>query len=199
MSQPLSFAFGRHERLKSDVLISNLYQKGQAVTKYPLRITYLLHHKTYYTDSSVKVSINAGKKGLRLAVKRNRMKRVLRDIYRHHKHVIGNTLDQHGLCLSLAVVYVGSHLSDYDTLERLYVKLQKRLIDAIAAEAKNISALSESIAAESIENGDLNKTSILLESTVPKSIENGDLDKTSILPESIAPKSIENVDSNKTE
>jgi ribonuclease P protein component len=148
MSQPLSFAFGRHERLKSDVLISNLYQKGQAVTKYPLRITYLLHHKTYYTDSSVKVSINAGKKGLRLAVKRNRMKRVLRDIYRHHKHVIGNTLDQHGLCLSLAVVYVGSHLSDYDTLERLYIKLQKRLIDAIAAEAKSVLALTDSIAAE---------------------------------------------------
>jgi methyl-accepting chemotaxis protein len=76
------------------------------------------------------------------------MKRVLRDIYRHHKHVIGNTLDQHGLCLSLAVVYVGSHLSDYDTLERLYIKLQKRLIDAIAAEAKNVSALTDSIAAE---------------------------------------------------
>lgn len=172
MSQPLSFAFGRHERLKSDVLISNLYQKGKAVTKYPLRITYLLHHKTYYTDSSVKVSINAGKKGLRLAVKRNRMKRVLRDIYRHHKHVIGNTLDQHGLCLSLAVVYVGSHLSDYDTLERLYLKLQKRLIDAIAAEAKSVSALTDSIgaevtsispptdviAAESIESGDSNKS-----------------------------------------
>lgn len=158
MSQPLSFAFGKHERLKSDILISNLYQKGQAVTKYPLRITYLLHHKTYFTDSSFKVSINAGKKGLRLAVKRNRMKRVLRDIYRHHKHVIGNTLDQHGLCMSLAVVYVGSHLSDYDTLEHLYIKLQKRLIDSIAADAKNISALPDSTMAESMKDGGAKKS-----------------------------------------
>lgn len=175
MSQHLSFAFGKHERLKSDILISNLYQKGQTVTKYPLRITYLLHHKTYFTDSSVKVSINAGKKGLRLAVKRNRMKRVLRDIYRHHKHVIGNTLDQHGLCLSLAVVYVGSHLSDYDTLERLYIKLQKRLIDSIVADAKNMSASSESNVPSSTENTDLNNTSILSGAIVPNSTENTDL------------------------
>jgi ribonuclease P protein component len=187
MSQPLSFAFGRHERLKSDVLISNLYQKGNAVTKYPLRITYLLHHKTYYTDSSVKVSINAGKKGLRLAVKRNRMKRVLRDIYRHHKHVIGNTLDQHGLCLSLAVVYVGSHLSDYDTLERLYLKLQKRLIDAIAAEAKSVSALTDSIGAE-------------VTSISPPTDSIG-AEVTSISPptDAIAAESIESGDSNKSE
>lgn len=175
MPQHLSFAFGKHERLKSDILISNLYQKGQAVTKYPLRITYLLHHKTYFTDSSVKVSINAGKKGLRLAVKRNRMKRVLRDIYRHHKHLIGNTLDQHGLCLSLAVVYVGSHLSDYDTLERLYIKLQKRLIDSIVADAKNMSASSESNVPSSTENTDLNNTSILSGAIVPNSTENTDL------------------------
>jgi ribonuclease P protein component len=175
----------------------------------------------------VKVSINAGKKGLRLAVKRNRMKRVLRDIYRHHKHVIGNTLDQHGLCLSLAVVYVGSHLSDYDTLERLYLKLQKRLIDAIAAEAKNVLALTDSIAAEatsvspltdsiaaeatnvsaltdsiapkSIDNGDSNKISILSESIAAESIDNGDSNNVSALSESIAPKSIEKADSNKSE
>lgn len=177
MLQSLSFAFGKHERLKSDILISNLYQKGQVVTKYPLRITYLLHHKTYFTDSSVKVSINAGKKGLRLAVKRNRIKRVLRDIYRHHKHVIGNTLDQHGLCMSLAVVYVGSHLSDYDTLERLYIKLQKRLIDSIAADAKNISALPNSTAAESIKDGGAKDISALPDSTTAESMKNGDAKK----------------------
>jgi hypothetical protein len=53
---------------------------------------------------------------------------------------------------------VGSHLSDYDTLERLYLKLQKRLIDAIAAEAKSISPPTDVIAAESIESGDSNKS-----------------------------------------
>ena len=134
MSQSLSFTFGRHERLKSDVLISQLYTQGKSISKYPLRITYLVHPSLFYTDSSVKVSINASKKGLRLAVKRNRMKRLLREIYRHHKHPLQNMLDRENCCLSIGIVYVGTHLSEYDPLERLYLKLQKRIIEAIVAD-----------------------------------------------------------------
>ena len=134
MSLSLSFTFGRHERLKSDVLISQLYTQGKSISKYPLRITYLVHPSLFYTYSSVKVSINASKKGLRLAVKRNRMKRLLREIYRHHKHPLQNMLDRENCCLSIGIVYVGTHLSEYDPLERLYLKLQKRIIEAIVAD-----------------------------------------------------------------
>lgn len=134
MSQSLSFTFGRHERLKSDVLISQLYTQGKSISKYPLRITYLVHPSLFYTDSSVKASINASKKGLRLAVKRNRMKRLLREIYRHHKHPLQNILNRENCCLSIGIVYVGTHLSEYEPLERLYLKLQKRIIEAIVAD-----------------------------------------------------------------
>ncbi len=134
MSHSLSFAFGRHERLKSDVLITQLYTTGKSISKYPLRFTYVLHPENYYTDSSVKVSINASKKGLRLAVKRNRMKRILRELYRHHKHPLLQLSQSQGFCVSLGIVYVGSHLTDYDTLERLYVKLIQRVLAALSAE-----------------------------------------------------------------
>jgi hypothetical protein len=89
--------------------------------------------------------------------------------------------------LSLAVVYVGSHLSDYDTLERLYLKLQKRLIDAIAAEAKSVSALTDSIGAEV--------------TSISPSTDSIGAEVTSISPptESIAAESIESGDSNKSE
>ena len=99
-----------------------------------------MHPPLFYTDSSVKVSINASKKGLRLAVKRNRMKRLLREIYRHHKHPLQNMLNRENCCLSIGIVYVGTHLSEYDTLERLYLKLQKRIIDAIGADRAAESA-----------------------------------------------------------
>ena len=140
MSQSLSFTFGRHERLKSDVLISQLYTQGKSISKYPLRITYLVHPPLFYTDSSVKASINASKKGLRLAVKRNRMKRLLREIYRHHKHPLQNMLNRENCCLSIGIVYVGTHLSEYEPLERLYLKLQKRIIEAISADRAAESA-----------------------------------------------------------
>jgi len=137
MSQSLSFAFGRHERLKSDVLISRLYTEGKSISKYPLRLTYLIHDSTFYTDSSVKYSINASKKGLRLAVKRNRMKRLLREVIRHHKYPLFATVENRSVCLSLSVVYVGSHLCEYDELERSYLKLQKRLMDSLKIESIN--------------------------------------------------------------
>ena len=137
MSQSLSFAFGRHERLKSDVLISRLYTQGKSISKYPLRLTYLIHDPTFYTDSSVKYSINASKKGLRLAVKRNRMKRLLREVIRHQKHPLISNVENHSICLSLSVVYVGAHLCDFETLERAYLKLQKRLMDAIKSDVES--------------------------------------------------------------
>ncbi len=137
MSQSLSFAFGRHERLKSDVLISRLYTDGKSISKYPLRLTYLIHDSTFYTDSSVKYSINASKKGLRLAVKRNRMKRLLREVIRHNKHPLFSTVENRSVCLSLSVVYVGSHLCEYDELERSFLKLQKRLMDSLKIETIN--------------------------------------------------------------
>ena len=43
-------------------------------------------------------------------------------------------LDRENCCLSIGIVYVGTHLSEYDPLERLYLKLQKRIIEAIVAD-----------------------------------------------------------------
>lgn len=149
MSQSLSFAFGRHERLKSDVLISRLYTEGKSISKYPIRLTYLIHTQDFYSDSSVKVSINAGKKGLRLAVNRNRMKRLLREVYRHNKHPFINFAKKHNCCISMGVVYVGTQLSDYQTVERVFVKVLRRVMEAVEVEtAKGV------VVTESHSNGD---------------------------------------------
>jgi ribonuclease P protein component len=134
MAESLSFTFGRHERLKSQALITELFEKGSVVSKYPLRFTYLVLEKDTFNDSSIKVSINAGKKGLRLAVKRNRMKRILRELYRHHKHPLMQQLQNQGRCLSLSVVYVGTHLMEYDAMEKVYLKLLMKLTSALKAD-----------------------------------------------------------------
>jgi len=133
MSQSLSFAFGRHERLKSDVLISRLYTEGKSISKYPIRITYLVHPQDFYADSSVKVSINASKKALRLAVNRNRMKRLLREIFRHNKHPLINFAKAHNCCVSMGIVYVGSQLNDYQTVERVFIKVMRLAMEAMDA------------------------------------------------------------------
>lgn len=148
MSGNLRYTLGREERLKSDVLITQLYEKGKGVNKYPLRITYMVLPEKTFTDSLLKVSINASKKGLRLAVKRNRMKRILREIYRHHKHPLIDIAESHGCCIALGVVYVGSYLMDYDQLERLFLKLQKRLKEELIAQL-NVSGASN----EQAQNG----------------------------------------------
>jgi ribonuclease P protein component len=132
MTEVLSYRFGRHERLKSEALIAELYQRGTAISKYPLRFTYMVLEKEAFSDASVKVSINASKKGLRLAVSRNRMKRILKEIYRHHKHPILHQIEKNEQCLALSVVYVGNHLMEYDPLEKLFLKLRRRLLDGLA-------------------------------------------------------------------
>ncbi len=127
------YTLGRHERLKNEILIGRLFANGLSVSKYPLRFIYLLLPEEEWDDSPVKVSINASKKGLKSAVKRNRMKRLLREVYRHSKyplyHVVSNKKEK----LALSIIYTGKHRMNYDDVERVFNKLMKKLIAEIIA------------------------------------------------------------------
>ncbi|MEC8692617.1 MAG: ribonuclease P protein component, partial [Bacteroidota bacterium] len=88
------YTLGKHERLKNDLIIGRLFQNGLSISKYPLRFIYQRLTLDEWDDSPVKVSIKASKRGLKSADKRNRMTRLIREMYRYSKqplyHVVEN-------------------------------------------------------------------------------------------------------------
>ncbi|RZJ54941.1 MAG: ribonuclease P protein component [Flavobacterium sp.] len=86
------YTYPKNEKLKSRTLISLMFTEGKSVSKYPLRLVYLPMEETEGTP--LKMGVSVSKKHFKKAVDRNYFKRVLRETYRHHKHILLESLDK---------------------------------------------------------------------------------------------------------
>ena len=84
----MSFTYSKKDKLKSKKLIEQLFSQGKAITVYPLRLIYL---KTQFDDDAVlKTGVSVSKRLHKTAVARNRIKRLLREVYRLNKPLYFN-------------------------------------------------------------------------------------------------------------
>ena len=124
MNKPNSFA--KPEHLCGEIRITHLFTKGDAFIVYPLRVVYLLEPKKDKETASIMVSVP--KKRFKRAVKRNRLKRLMREAYRLNKHLLLEKLGEKGLQIQIAFNYVSNDESDFVTIEnKMKVALQKLL------------------------------------------------------------------------
>lgn len=84
--QSISLKYPKAEKLKSKTTIDLLFSKGKSVGKYPLRLVFV-----EITEDGIqqnKTGVSVSKKYFKKAVDRNYFKRVLRETYRHNKHIL---------------------------------------------------------------------------------------------------------------
>jgi len=86
------FTYPKNEKLKSKKTIDLLFTEGKSVSKFPLRLVYM---ETQFDDGvPLKFGVSVSKKYFKKAVDRNYFKRVLRECYRHNKHLLIDTIDK---------------------------------------------------------------------------------------------------------
>ncbi|SHM86965.1 ribonuclease P protein component [Polaribacter sp. KT 15] len=110
---------GKQERLKSKKLIEKLYSEGNSVKTFPLRLIYVQTEHT--SDFPCQVGVSVAKRNFKLAVHRNRLKRLLRETYRLQKEIVYNNLDKPYVFM---ISYIGREEIKY---EELYLKMEKLL------------------------------------------------------------------------
>ncbi|RZJ69502.1 MAG: ribonuclease P protein component [Flavobacterium sp.] len=86
------YTYPKNEKLKSRTVISLMFTEGKSVSKYPLRLVYLPMDEAEGTP--LKMGVSVSKKHFKKAVDRNYFKRVLRETYRHHKHLLLDSLEK---------------------------------------------------------------------------------------------------------
>ena len=81
--------FSKKERIVSNKLMETLFEKGdsQTVTAFPLKAVYLPIDRPE-NGAPAQVLISVPKKRFKHAVDRNRVKRQVREAFRHHKEII---------------------------------------------------------------------------------------------------------------
>jgi ribonuclease P protein component len=112
----LKNTFTRDERLRSRIAIEALIKSGTVYFSYPLRITW----KTtdFPQNQPVQIAFAVPKKRFKLAVKRNRIKRLLRESFRLNKHSFYGFLSEKQINLHILVVYIGEDILPYHDIEK---------------------------------------------------------------------------------
>jgi len=117
----MQFGYNKYEKLKSRKLIKQLFEDGKAISVFPLRLVYLKtnHDGKYLLQTGVSVS----KRNFKLAVDRNRIKRMMREVYRLNKAKFYNSISEKYIFM---FIYLGKKEMDYHKLD----KKMNELIDS---------------------------------------------------------------------
>ncbi|MDX1766596.1 ribonuclease P protein component [Arenibacter troitsensis] len=127
----MSFSFPKKEKLKSKKLIEQLFAEGIGVTNYPIKLVYL--KTSYEDDSKCKVGVTASKRNFKSAVKRNRIKRLMRESYRLNKHLIFNNIEGN---FAFMFLYLGKEMPSQTKITDAMIPLMRKFIDEIAKASK---------------------------------------------------------------
>ena len=98
----MSASYPKKEKLKSKKLIEQMFEEGQSVSAFPLRLVYL--QTTFDEDIIAKTGVSVSKRNFKTAVDRNRIKRLLREAYRLNKAVYFNNITTQ---YAFMILYIG--------------------------------------------------------------------------------------------
>lgn len=115
----MKHTLGKEERLKSKKLIEELYQKGDSVKVFPLRMIFLQTEHT--SNFPVQIGVSVAKRNFKLAVHRNRIKRLMRESYRLQKEIVYNHVESPYIFM---ISYIGKVEVPY---QELFLKMEKLL------------------------------------------------------------------------
>ena len=116
MSDKNNYRLKKEEKVIGENRIDSLFIEGKSFVAYPLRVVY---HKTELLfSSSVSVLVSVPKKRIKSAVKRNRIKRQVREAYRLNKHCLDAVTEGKDHHLDIAFVFVKDELMEYSIIEK---------------------------------------------------------------------------------
>lgn len=123
----MKFTFQKKERLKSQKLIESLFNEGQSVMAYPLRLVY--KKASFDDDVLIKTGISVSKRQFKKAVDRNRIKRLLRETYRLNKHLYFNNITT---SYAFMILYIGKEHSELPELEIKMNQLFEKFLSKVS-------------------------------------------------------------------
>ncbi len=117
--------FKKEERLHSKKRIGELFSEGESFFIYPFKVVY--HTLPEPSDYPVQLLISVSKNKFKQAVKRNRVKRLIREAYRKNKSILYPPSNRAEDTLLTGLIYVADTIMDYHQIEKKIILILQRL------------------------------------------------------------------------
>ncbi len=129
MTTKQKYTFSKEERLSWKRYIDLLFAQGQSFVAFPLRVIFLPLNEPLPARSGILVSVS--KKKFKRAVKRNRIKRQVRESYRVRKPELIASLEAKDKHLLVAFLYLDNELHTFQQMEKAMSKAIRILREKI--------------------------------------------------------------------
>ncbi len=122
--------FPKHSRLCGQERIAALYKEGKRFTAWPLRVTYQTLISNEASPLDTQVLVWAPKSLFKRAVKRNHLRRLMREAYRLHQDILIHPTDD-GLRYNymIAFNYMDKEEQPYAVIEKAICKALKKIAE----------------------------------------------------------------------
>ncbi len=128
----------KEERLYAEKRIEALFAGGSSFIAYPLRVVYITRECNLEDElPTVSILTSVSKKRFKRAVKRNRVKRLIREAYRLNKIEFIEFAAQSGKSFDIAFLYLKSELPTYSEIEKAVLKTINTLNGKNQVESKS--------------------------------------------------------------
>ncbi|MEZ7999117.1 MAG: ribonuclease P protein component [Flavobacteriales bacterium] len=118
----------KKELLSSKKSIQSIFDNGRIIKAYPLFISFEVVNSEH---SEIKVLFSVSKKRQKLAVRRNGIKRKLKEVYRLNKLPLLEFTLKEGLSLNLMIIQVTGDEVPYSTIEKKMIKGLSKLKESL--------------------------------------------------------------------
>ena len=123
----MSEGLPKEQRLYKKKAIETLFEKGKGFNFYPFRVVVYAHDSEEDEPSIPRVLVSVSKKRFHHAVKRNRVKRLIREAWRRNKSEIIVKCEKQRITFDIALVYTATVILSYEEVEKKIKQLSLRL------------------------------------------------------------------------
>jgi ribonuclease P protein component len=119
------FSYNKKEKLKSTKQLEQLFNSGKSFNVFPIKVFYI---EVEEQDNAVKAGVGVSSRNFKKSVQRNRIKRLLREVYRTEKIPLHAHLKKDQKQLTVFFLYIDKIMPEYGLLKEKMKFIIQRLI-----------------------------------------------------------------------